>query len=47
MVISQDWVADSAASLTSEDLRSTDVRGISGELTLRADFTGRLARVGK
>lgn len=47
VVIAQDWVTASAASLTSGDLKSTNVHGVRGELTLLADFTGRLDRVGK
>lgn len=47
VVIPQAWVTASAASLNSGDLKSTNVHGVSGELTLLADFTGRLARVGK
>lgn len=47
MVIPQDLVTGSLSPLTSGDLKSTSVHGISGKLTLLADFTHRLARVGK
>lgn len=47
VIIPQDWVTDYAAPLTSGGLKSTNVHGISGELTLLADFTGTFVRVGK